>query len=368
MPRKRSTPSFVARMAHARRLLAGTLARVNKPAKLPVSLQRQILGLAGYWFTMRAKGHVVIFPGTEKMMVWGQCEERTARTNTGKMKAWKALIPTAHEKGGAGKATEFVFCVENLWRALVTMGANPHPSLLEALQACDEPRHIPAKSIGKTKPFQSVSLPIITAKKGATVGGKKGAKKGATVAPRSFEYDTGSLSAAVEGVCPHGETNCPSASQAEPAQGAGEDAAPAEPARKASDGPSSDLLKKNTHSEPTGERASQLAGAASLPGQTLCGTGSDMTRDAATLLAHIEAHGPTTYGAAAAALGWGATRAWQAQAELLAAGAVRHIAFGRTELATAPRGVVLPFALGARANATTPRNQVQSHRIIKGET
>lgn len=38
------------------------------------------------------------------------------------------------------------------------------------------------------------------------------------------------------------------------------------------------------------------------------------------LLDHIRLHGPTTYGAAAIALGWGATRAAQAEARLRADG------------------------------------------------
>lgn len=39
-----------------------------------------------------------------------------------------------------------------------------------------------------------------------------------------------------------------------------------------------------------------------------------------------------TYGAAATALGWGATRAWQAEAALLAAGRIEPDCFGRAAL------------------------------------
>jgi hypothetical protein len=42
-----------------------------------------------------------------------------------------------------------------------------------------------------------------------------------------------------------------------------------------------------------------------------------------TYLDFLHASGSTTYGAAATALGWGATRAWQAEARLRAAGLVR---------------------------------------------
>jgi hypothetical protein len=42
--------------------------------------------------------------------------------------------------------------------------------------------------------------------------------------------------------------------------------------------------------------------------------------DPDTYLAALTLHGPMTYGAAAVALGWGATRAWQAEARLVAEG------------------------------------------------
>ena len=44
--------------------------------------------------------------------------------------------------------------------------------------------------------------------------------------------------------------------------------------------------------------------------------------DAAAFLAFLRSHGPHTYGAAASTLGWGATRAWRAEAKLRAAGLV----------------------------------------------
>ena len=45
--------------------------------------------------------------------------------------------------------------------------------------------------------------------------------------------------------------------------------------------------------------------------------------DAAALFKFLGHEGPHTYGAAASRLGWGATRAWQAEARLRAAGLVR---------------------------------------------
>lgn len=49
---------------------------------------------------------------------------------------------------------------------------------------------------------------------------------------------------------------------------------------------------------------------------------SPCASDAETYLSNLRASGPQSYGAAAAMLGWGATRAWQAEARLRAAGLV----------------------------------------------
>ncbi|PJN93657.1 hypothetical protein CNY89_19275 [Amaricoccus sp. HAR-UPW-R2A-40] len=54
--------------------------------------------------------------------------------------------------------------------------------------------------------------------------------------------------------------------------------------------------------------------------------------DPDALLTLLRERGPMTYGAAATALGWGATRAWQAEAALRAAGRVEHDRFGRAAL------------------------------------
>lgn len=50
--------------------------------------------------------------------------------------------------------------------------------------------------------------------------------------------------------------------------------------------------------------------------------GDRMDADARAYLDCLRHRGPLTYGAAAMALGWGVTRAWQAEAKLRAAGLV----------------------------------------------
>ena len=46
--------------------------------------------------------------------------------------------------------------------------------------------------------------------------------------------------------------------------------------------------------------------------------------DAGAYLDRLHLHGPATYGAVASAMGWGATRAWRAEAKLRAAGLVQY--------------------------------------------
>lgn len=59
---------------------------------------------------------------------------------------------------------------------------------------------------------------------------------------------------------------------------------------------------------------------------------ADREADAGQLSELLSRSGPLTYGAAASALGWGATRAWQAEAFLRATGRVRFDALGRATL------------------------------------
>ena len=55
----------------------------------------------------------------------------------------------------------------------------------------------------------------------------------------------------------------------------------------------------------------------------------ELCPDASAYLDFLRLHGPCTYGVAATALGWGATRAWHAEAKLRAAGIVRMGDLGR---------------------------------------
>ena len=57
--------------------------------------------------------------------------------------------------------------------------------------------------------------------------------------------------------------------------------------------------------------------------------------DAGAYLDRLHLHGPATYGAMASAMGWGATRAWRAEAKLRAAGLVQMDELGRAVLKSA---------------------------------
>jgi len=56
-----------------------------------------------------------------------------------------------------------------------------------------------------------------------------------------------------------------------------------------------------------------------------------LTPDAGAFLDFLREQGPHSYGAVARRLGWGATRAWRAEAELRAGGRIRHHEFGKSE-------------------------------------
>ena len=74
-------------------------------------------------------------------------------------------------------------------------------------------------------------------------------------------------------------------------------------------------------------RLAQIARLARPPAQKLEITPG--ASDAETYLAFLHREGPQTYGAAASTLRWGATRAWQAEARLRAAGLVHMREFGK---------------------------------------
>jgi hypothetical protein len=80
------------------------------------------------------------------------------------------------------------------------------------------------------------------------------------------------------------------------------------------------LLAAKPETVPTPCRTSRTCRTPPTPASPPRADGPDA--DAGALLDWLRRNGPATYGAAASSLGWGATRAWQAEARLRAAGLV----------------------------------------------
>jgi len=93
-------------------------------------------------------------------------------------------------------------------------------------------------------------------------------------------------------------------------------------------------------------RVAQVARVARPPAQKLEIAYS--ASDPETLLDLLRCEGPQTYGAAATALGWGASRAWRAEASLKAAGLVLHGLHGKAN----------PVAGGSQLTAAKEIQQV----------
>ncbi|HMS94911.1 MAG TPA: hypothetical protein PKA03_06785 [Tabrizicola sp.] len=333
-------PPFVIAQNKAIRLLDGTLARIKKPKKLAASLRKQLIGLARYWFVKRQRGESVIFPGVLKMQDWGECCERMAQNNVRAMEAWRILLPVAHQAGGAGNATEYVFSTAALWRVLVTMRANPSEKLRAALEACDDHFKKGAVFGSQITLDQSLTLGSLPQAIGPGAADEKSAEKGAAIAPRSSLDDRGSLEPAVAAApC---ATDEPTTKDNAPRV----DRACGEAGEVASDRPCDNPARLlNLREPPAGRSADaslfvheekfsrQATGGAALAledrsnATAIC----DLSVDARDFL-KLLASGPTTYGAAASRLGWGATRSSQAEAELLKAGFARYDERGRTVL------------------------------------
>ena len=344
--RHQGPPPAVAAMARAKRLLAGTLMRTRRPKRLPEAMRLQILGLTGHWFAMRLRGEVKIYPGIERMMEWGLCGERTARSNVGDLKNWGVLIPVAHEKGGAGKATEFVFSIQGLLRVLITMGANPHPSLWEALAACDEPTKNPAILGIKMLQFQQLSGGITEVENPAMEYAENPAIKGATVAPRFLNTDRVPINPTGEGLAPDCDEDRSTSSRVELPQDClgnalaclPEPTAPQGEVREPPAGRSADASLGFSFLE---KKNDERGACAEAPADAASETQAGLSGDARVLIEHLAEVGPATFGAAASSLRWTPTRVWVAEAELKAAGLIYFDGTGLPTISPPP-GVMRP--------------------------
>ena len=110
-------------------------------------------------------------------------------------------------------------------------------------------------------------------------------------------------------------------------------------ARRASMPPDKTVLTDKTHAEvvsvardgnPAGVKSvKSVLSAGGIAGGVAKSLATGLPTDAEAYLAFLSADGPATYGAAAVALGWGASRAWRIEAQLRVAGLVRYDCFGK---------------------------------------
>ena len=99
------------------------------------------------------------------------------------------------------------------------------------------------------------------------------------------------------------------------------------------------VLTDKTHAEvvssadannPAGVKSvKSVLSAGGIAGGVAKSPATGLPTDAEAYLAFLSADGPATYGAAAVALRWGASRAWQVEAQLRVAGLVRYDCFGK---------------------------------------
>lgn len=97
------------------------------------------------------------------------------------------------------------------------------------------------------------------------------------------------------------------------------------------DMPPATVTPATTATKPRATRP-RVAVVASVAAPTARNPEADRAADSERLADMLATSGPTTYGAAAVALGWGATRTWQAEARLRASGRVISDSQGRATL------------------------------------
>jgi hypothetical protein len=97
------------------------------------SMTGMICGLLSHWGRQVWRGETVIYPGVEKMAVWGGCKARMANYNLAVLRNWGVMEPVAYERGGR-RATRYRVHPDALAKALVLLETNPSPELIEKLR------------------------------------------------------------------------------------------------------------------------------------------------------------------------------------------------------------------------------------------
>lgn len=344
-------------------LLRKTLIRA-KPNAIPRSLRSQTAMLAQHWCIWRLRDQSNIYPGMKKMAKWGECGEWQARQNTRTLEKWQAIRSIAYAKGGR-RATRYVFSGEGLFRALVHLGCNPSPELRTGLRKYDlttsdcPDRENPVVNTNRNTSNQLVNQKCSQSKLKKQINVVPVANPVVASADNPVvnpEVTTAGIQTLFEALSPSEicgkqgtamEVKIGTRDQRQ--KDAGEQISTVEVLNLESDPLPTFTSEKNIPKSPSA--------ALEPPTVATADNEADRTRlsaDAALMLDHLRQIGASTYGACASALGLGVTRAWQADAELVAACVVQHDTLGRmTEIADTKvvSREVLPFAFGARANA-----------------
>ena len=339
--RRASGPSdAVLKNARTIKLLTATLGRAPHVA-VSRSLRRQTIAIARLALKhLRARNNTIA-PTMQEIATKAGCRIRQARTNLRKLEAWGVLAASGQTGGGAG-ATVYAFDGEALFRALVEIGCNPHPDLRSGLRATEcsrpsapEPRHwTPAVTPAVQRDFsfavqcdnqkentsKDVISPIYQSFVRADFFFPSNPRRSDGVRHCGEASESGRAEEATSG------TSRPHVSCVEK-KGAENKPVPTAP----SDGPP-DLVRVSSSAIETNQVGT--ARVMPVPSASEGDSHNGSSIDAERLLIHLEAHAPCSYGAAASDLGWGATRTWQAEAALKAAGHITHDCSGRMLLHT----------------------------------
>ena len=116
------------------RHVGNTLRRADDP--LPASLRLMLPRMIRH--ALRLSNVIEMHPGADKVMEWAEVRsDRTARRLLSQLREAGVLRTMSYAKGGAGRATRYVFDVTALFRWLVRLGCNPSKALREKLSRWD---------------------------------------------------------------------------------------------------------------------------------------------------------------------------------------------------------------------------------------
>lgn len=386
--KSRGPSEAVKRDSQTAKRLHETLRRA-KPEPIPESLRLQFLALVKLALKELRGGRKVISPTVKAIGQASGIKVRQARNNLRIAEDWGFLIPYANSSGGY-RSAQWEVSGEALFRKLVERGCNPSLDLRKGLRVLE-----PTLFSGESRTFINAVTPALTPAVetndtpafAPTITTQNQWLNWSRTAPEVGCGKTPALTPAVQaGICEPIHMDRPNASpnQKEFSQYTGRSRVrtslslePTHPHSEKIGGladrkaghddepwleashhacPRAALIRNGTRKQHTGEtdRDALQAIAFPPPSPLACPVKiheSYPSQDARTLLTHLERSGPSSYGAAASDLGWGNTRAWQAEAVLQAAGAIWHDPIGR----------MVP-------NLTTPESDPAAGQFLDKET